>query len=164
MCWLDTPEGLPVWGTAGAASSAWWSESRCARVGGPRDRDWFGNLHTAKVADVQLGADGAGPSHQLISAAQCFSRSTTGCHDNCSIFLIIIGAAVGRCRRFDLGTGADRLQDRHCCLNRGGSTEFTARYLQRGASGSPRSCGRDHLDPIRECATPSRRSCALLRC
>jgi deazaflavin-dependent oxidoreductase (nitroreductase family) len=39
--YLDTPEGLLVWGTASGA---------------PRDPDWFRNLRKAKVADVQLGA------------------------------------------------------------------------------------------------------------
>ena len=39
--YLDTPEGLLVWGTASGA---------------PRDPDWFRNLRKAKLADVQLGA------------------------------------------------------------------------------------------------------------
>jgi deazaflavin-dependent oxidoreductase (nitroreductase family) len=39
--YLDTPEGLLVWGTASGA---------------PLDPDWFRNLRKAKVADVQLGA------------------------------------------------------------------------------------------------------------
>jgi deazaflavin-dependent oxidoreductase (nitroreductase family) len=38
--YLDTPEGLLVWGTASGA---------------PRDPDWFRNLRKAKSADVQLG-------------------------------------------------------------------------------------------------------------
>ena len=39
--YLDTPEGLLVWGTASGA---------------PSDPDWFRNLRQAKVADVQVGA------------------------------------------------------------------------------------------------------------
>ncbi len=39
--YLDTPEGLLVWGTASGA---------------PSDPDWFRNLRKAKVADVQVGA------------------------------------------------------------------------------------------------------------
>jgi deazaflavin-dependent oxidoreductase (nitroreductase family) len=39
--YLDTPEGLLVWGTASGAHS---------------DPDWFRNLRKAKVAEVQLGA------------------------------------------------------------------------------------------------------------
>jgi deazaflavin-dependent oxidoreductase (nitroreductase family) len=39
--YLDTPEGLLVWGTASGARS---------------DPDWFRNLRKAKVAEVQLGA------------------------------------------------------------------------------------------------------------
>ncbi len=39
--YLDTPEGLLVWGTASGA---------------PRDPDWFRNLRKAQLADVQLGA------------------------------------------------------------------------------------------------------------
>jgi deazaflavin-dependent oxidoreductase (nitroreductase family) len=38
--YLDTPEGLLVWGTASGA---------------PRDPDWFRNLRKAQTADVQLG-------------------------------------------------------------------------------------------------------------
>ena len=38
--YLDTPEGLLVWGTASGARS---------------DPDWFRNLRKAKVAEVQLG-------------------------------------------------------------------------------------------------------------
>jgi F420H(2)-dependent quinone reductase len=39
--YLETPEGLVVWGTASGA---------------PSDPDWFRNLRKAKTADVQLGA------------------------------------------------------------------------------------------------------------
>jgi deazaflavin-dependent oxidoreductase (nitroreductase family) len=39
--YLDTPDGLVVWGTGS---------------GSLRDPDWFRNLREAKVADVQLGA------------------------------------------------------------------------------------------------------------
>jgi deazaflavin-dependent oxidoreductase (nitroreductase family) len=39
--YLDTPEGLLVWGTASGA---------------PSDPDWFRNLRRAKVADLQVGA------------------------------------------------------------------------------------------------------------
>jgi deazaflavin-dependent oxidoreductase (nitroreductase family) len=39
--YLDTPEGLLVWGTASGA---------------PSDPDWFRNLRKAEVADVQVGA------------------------------------------------------------------------------------------------------------
>ena len=39
--YLDTPEGFVVWGTGS---------------GSPRDPDWFQNLRTASVADVQVGA------------------------------------------------------------------------------------------------------------
>jgi F420H(2)-dependent quinone reductase len=39
--YLDTPQGLLVWGTASGA---------------PSDPDWFRNLRKAKVADVQMGA------------------------------------------------------------------------------------------------------------
>ena len=39
--YLETPEGLLVWGTASGA---------------PSDPDWFRNLRKAKVADVQVGA------------------------------------------------------------------------------------------------------------
>jgi F420H(2)-dependent quinone reductase len=39
--YLETPEGLLVWGTASGA---------------PSDPDWFRNLRQAKVADIQLGA------------------------------------------------------------------------------------------------------------
>jgi deazaflavin-dependent oxidoreductase (nitroreductase family) len=39
--YLDTPEGLLVWGTASGAS---------------RDPDWFRNLRKAKTADVQIKA------------------------------------------------------------------------------------------------------------
>ena len=39
--YLDTPEGLLVWGTASGA---------------PSDPDWFRNLRKAKVADVRVGA------------------------------------------------------------------------------------------------------------
>jgi deazaflavin-dependent oxidoreductase (nitroreductase family) len=39
--YLDTPEGLLVWGTASGA---------------PRDPDWFRNLRLAKTADVQIRA------------------------------------------------------------------------------------------------------------
>jgi deazaflavin-dependent oxidoreductase (nitroreductase family) len=39
--YLDTPEGLLVWGTASGA---------------PSDPDWFRNLRKAKVAEVQVGA------------------------------------------------------------------------------------------------------------
>ncbi|HET6760289.1 MAG TPA: nitroreductase/quinone reductase family protein [Propionibacteriaceae bacterium] len=39
--YLDTPEGLLVWGTASGA---------------PSDPDWFRNLRKAKVAEVQRGA------------------------------------------------------------------------------------------------------------
>jgi deazaflavin-dependent oxidoreductase (nitroreductase family) len=39
--YLDTPEGLLVWGTASGA---------------PSDPDWFRNLRKANVADVQVGA------------------------------------------------------------------------------------------------------------
>ena len=39
--YLETPEGLIVWGTASGA---------------PRDPDWFRNLRKAKIADVQIGA------------------------------------------------------------------------------------------------------------
>jgi deazaflavin-dependent oxidoreductase (nitroreductase family) len=38
--YLDSPEGLLVWGTASGA---------------PSDPDWFRNLRRAKVADVQVG-------------------------------------------------------------------------------------------------------------
>ena len=38
--YLDTSEGLLVWGTASGA---------------PRDPDWFRNLRKAKLADVQVG-------------------------------------------------------------------------------------------------------------
>ena len=38
--YLETPDGLLVWGTASGA---------------PRDPDWFRNLRKAKVADVQIG-------------------------------------------------------------------------------------------------------------
>lgn len=37
--YLDTPEGLVVWGTASGA---------------PRDPDWFRNLRKAKLADIQV--------------------------------------------------------------------------------------------------------------
>jgi deazaflavin-dependent oxidoreductase (nitroreductase family) len=37
--YLDTPEGLLVWGTASGA---------------PRDPDWFRNLRKAKLADIQV--------------------------------------------------------------------------------------------------------------
>jgi len=39
--YLETPDGLLVWGTASGA---------------PRDPDWFRNLRKTKVADVQIGA------------------------------------------------------------------------------------------------------------
>lgn len=39
--YLQTPEGFVVWGTGS---------------GSPRDPDWFQNLRTASVADVQVGA------------------------------------------------------------------------------------------------------------
>jgi len=39
--YLETPEGLVVWGTASGARS---------------DPDWFRNLRKAKIADVQIGA------------------------------------------------------------------------------------------------------------
>ena len=39
--YLETPEGFVVWGTGS---------------GSPRDPDWFQNLRTAGVADVQVGA------------------------------------------------------------------------------------------------------------
>ena len=39
--YLDTADGLLVWGTASGA---------------PRDPDWFRNLRTAKTADVQIGS------------------------------------------------------------------------------------------------------------
>ena len=39
--YLDTPEGLLVWGTASGA---------------PSDPDWFRNLRKARVADVRVGA------------------------------------------------------------------------------------------------------------
>ena len=39
--YLDTPQGFVVWGTGS---------------GSPRDPDWFQNLRTASMADVQVGA------------------------------------------------------------------------------------------------------------
>jgi deazaflavin-dependent oxidoreductase (nitroreductase family) len=39
--YLETPEGLVVWGTASGARS---------------DPDWFRNLRKAKIADLQIGA------------------------------------------------------------------------------------------------------------
>jgi deazaflavin-dependent oxidoreductase (nitroreductase family) len=50
--YLETPEGLLVWGTASGAA---------------RDPDWFRNLRKAKVADVQIGAKTARfRPHELI--------------------------------------------------------------------------------------------------
>jgi deazaflavin-dependent oxidoreductase (nitroreductase family) len=42
MRFLETDEGLVVWGTAS---------------GSPRDPDWFRNLRAADIADVQVGRD-----------------------------------------------------------------------------------------------------------
>jgi len=42
MRYLETPEGLVVWGTAS---------------GSPRDPDWFRNLRAAEVAEVQVGRE-----------------------------------------------------------------------------------------------------------
>jgi deazaflavin-dependent oxidoreductase (nitroreductase family) len=41
VAYLETTDGLLVWGTASGA---------------PRDPDWFRNLRAASVADVQIGA------------------------------------------------------------------------------------------------------------
>ena len=53
---LETPEGLVVWGTGS---------------GSPRDPDWFQNLRAADVADVQVRADTfrARP-HELVGVAR----------------------------------------------------------------------------------------------
>ena len=41
MAYVETADGLLVWGTASGA---------------PRDPDWFRNLRTASAAEVQIGA------------------------------------------------------------------------------------------------------------